>query len=103
LQEISGAAAQCPKGPVPSNVKGLSALTYRLTRLHSSGFLPGYVAFRAHVSGKYQGKAFEDTSVDVYQRRGNILSAVYGHGGTLASRTKTTLVAAKASARNLSG
>jgi hypothetical protein len=102
LHEIGGAAAQCPKGPVRSNVKGLSALTYRLTRLHSSGLLPGYVAFRAHVSGKYQGKAFEDTSVIVYQLHGNILSAVYGHGGTLASRTKTTLVAARASARNLS-
>jgi hypothetical protein len=65
--------------------------------------LLGYVALRVQVSGKYQGKAFEDTSVIVYQRRGNILSAVYGHGGTLASRTTTTLVAAKARARNLSG
>jgi hypothetical protein len=103
LREMANAVAHCPKGPVPSDVTGLSALTYRLTRLHPSGLLPGYIALRAHVSGKYQGKAFEDTSIEVYQRHGNILSAVYSNGGTVANRTKTVFHAAKASARNLSG
>ncbi len=103
LREVTGAVAQCPPGPVQTGVKGLGPLTYRLTRLRSSGLLPGYVAFRAHVTGKSQGKAFEDTVVMIYQRHGNVLSAVYGYGGTLASRTKTVFVAAKASAGNLKG
>jgi hypothetical protein len=95
--------AQCPPGPVPTGIQGLGPLTYRLTRLRSSGLLPGYVAFRAHVTGKSQGKAFEDTAIIVYQRHGNVLSAVYGYGGTLAGRTKAAFVAAKASAMNLKG
>jgi hypothetical protein len=103
IREVGGAAAQCPAGPVQTGIKGLGPLTYRLTRLRSSGLLPGYVAFRAHVTGKSQGKAFEDTVVIVYQRHGNVLSAVYGYGGTLTNRTKTAFVAAKASAGNLTG
>jgi hypothetical protein len=103
MREVTGAVAQCPPGPVETGIKGLGPLTYRLTRLRSAGLLPGYVAFRAHITGKSQGKAFDDTVVMVYQRRGNLLSAVYGYGGTLTNRMKTAFVAAKASAGNLKG
>jgi hypothetical protein len=102
MREISSAVAHCPKGPVPSTVSGLSALTYRITRLRASGLLPGYVALRVHVTGKYQGKRFDDTQVVVYQRHGSILSGVYGHGGSLTTQTKLVFHAATASAKNLS-
>jgi hypothetical protein len=101
MREVAGAVAQCPSGPDQTGIQGLGPLTYKLTRLRSAGLLPGYVAFRAHVKGKSQGKPFEDTAIIIYQRHGNVLSAVYGYGGTLASRTKTAVVAAKASAKNL--
>ena len=101
MREVAGAVAQCPPGPVETGIKGLGPLKYRLTRLRSAGLLPGYVAFRAHVTGKSQGKTFDDTVVMVYQRRGNVLSAVYGYGGTLPNRTKTVFAAARASAGNL--
>jgi hypothetical protein len=103
MREVTGAVAQCPPGPVATGIKGLGPLTYRLTRLRSAGLLSGYVAFRAHVTGKSQGKAFDDTVIMVYQRRGNVLSAVYAYGGNLSNRTKTAFVAAKASAKNLKG
>jgi hypothetical protein len=103
MREVTGAVAQCPPGPVETGIQGLGPLTYKLTRLRSAGLLPGYEAFRAHVKGKSQGKPFEDTAIIIYQRRGNVLSAVYGYRGKLASRTKTAFVAAKASAKNLTG
>jgi hypothetical protein len=101
IREVAGAVAQCPLGPVQTGVQGLGPLTYELSRLRPTGLLPGYVAFRAHVKGKSQGKAFEDTAIIVYQRRGNVLSVVYCYGGTLASRTTIAFVAARASAKNL--
>ena len=102
MREVTGAVAQCPPGPVADRHQG--PLTYRLTRLRSTGLLSGYVAFRAHVTGKSQGKAFDDTVIMVYQRRGNIS---LGPSTPTAARSRiarrAAFVAAKASAQNLKG
>ena len=53
------------------------------------------------ISLTYKGKQTKQNDIVVYQIRGNVLSGVYGYGGTLAARTHATLQSALQSAKNL--
>jgi hypothetical protein len=99
--ELALAAATCPRRPVQSPVQGVGALTWRLTPIKDSRLLPTSVAVAAEVSRRFQGKRQVRTGVLVYQVHGNVLSAVYTYGGTLAAQKRFGLNAAAKSAANL--
>ena len=102
--ELGRAVATCPRTPVASHLKGVSPLTYRLTRLHDRALLPGALALEVHVKGKDAGKPFDNTIVAVYQFRGDLFSGVYAYpstGRTLADQRRVGLHAAEAMASNL--
>lgn len=103
LRELNHAVNHCPSGPVPSTVKGVPPLTYRMTRLSTTGLLPGAVALRVKVSGVYKGKRLVETDVAIYQVRGNVLSGLYAYGGSVTERERAALRAAKQSRTNLIG
>jgi hypothetical protein len=101
MREVAAAVATCPKTPVSSTVRGVGPLTYRLQRLTTSHLLPGAIALRLSVSGPMYGKHVSETTVAIYQRRGSVLSAVYGWAGTQQKRESLAVHAAAASASNL--
>jgi len=103
LRELNRAVNRCPSGPVSSTVRGVSPLTYRITRLSTAGLLPGAVALRIHVSGVYRGKRFSETDAVIYQVHGNVLSGLYAYGGSVRERERAALRAAKQSRANLIG
>ena len=61
----------------------------------------GSVAYAITISLTYQGKQTKQNDIVVYQIRGNVLSGVYGYGGTFAARAQATLASAVQSAKNL--
>jgi hypothetical protein len=99
--ELALAAATCPRRPVQSPVQGVGALTWRLTPIKDPRLLPSSVALVARVSRQYQGKRQAVEGILVYQVQGNVLSAVYTFGGTLAAQKRFGLNAAAKSAANL--
>lgn len=101
IRELNQAVNRCPAGPVDSTVQGVPPLTYRITRLPTTGLLPGSVALRINVSGVYRGKRFSETDTAIYQAHGNVLSALYAYGGSNKERERAALRAAKQSRANL--
>jgi hypothetical protein len=101
MREAIHHAATCPHTPIDSGVKGLPKLTFRITRLHDSHLLKGYLAVRVDVSGTVKGRHIAQTSYAVYQWRGNVLSGVYSFGANTAQQRELCLHAAEQSARNL--
>jgi hypothetical protein len=101
MREAIQHAVTCPHRPIDTGVKGLPKLTFRITRISDPRLLKGYLAVRIDVSGTIRGKHVAETSYAVYQRRGNVLSAIYSFGITTASQRELCLHAAEASARNL--
>lgn len=103
LRELNQAVNRCPSGPVPSTLRGVPPLTYRITRISTAGLLPKAVALRVNVSGVYRGKRFSETDTAIYQVHGNILSGLYAYGGSVKGRERAALRAAKQSRANLVG
>jgi hypothetical protein len=101
MREAIRHATTCPHTPIDSGVKGLPKLTFRITRLHDSHLLTGYLAVRVDVSGTVKGRHIAQTSYAVYQRRGNVLSGIYSFGADTAQQRELCLHAAEQSARNL--
>jgi hypothetical protein len=101
LREVTNAADHCPRGPVGSATPGVTQVTYRLQRIHDARLLPGSLALAVHASGTVNGAHRSVTQVVVYQVRGNVLSAVYAFGGSVAKMRTLALAAAAQSAANL--
>jgi hypothetical protein len=80
----------------------VSAVSFKVSPIPVTEPLPaGSVAYAITISLTYRGKLTEQNDVVVYQIRGNVLSGVYGYGGTLAARTQATLASALQSAKDL--
>jgi hypothetical protein len=103
VREVARAIRTCPGQPVPSTVRGVPDLSYRIALLSSAGkrLLPGAIVMRVTVSGTVNGKKRTDTSFVVYQRAGDILSGIYVYGGSLKNRRELAFAASAQSARNL--
>jgi hypothetical protein len=102
LEEVAYAASHCPSAPLKSMDKGVSAVSFKVSPVPLLEPLPaGSVAYAITISLTYQGKLTKQNDIVVYQIRGNVLSGVYGYGGTLAARTQATLASAVQSAKNL--
>jgi hypothetical protein len=103
MREVARAIRTCPRQPVPSAVRGVPSLSYRIALLSSAGkrLLRGAIVMRVTVSGTLGGKKTTETSFVVYQRSGDILSGIYVYGGSLKSRRELALAASAQSARNL--
>jgi hypothetical protein len=102
LEEVAYAASHCPKTALKSLDKGVSAVSFRVAPVPLTESLPaGSLAYAITISLTYKGKRTNENDIVVYQIRGNVLSGVYGYGGTLASRTQVTLASAVKSAKNL--
>jgi hypothetical protein len=102
LEEVAYAASHCPSAPLKSMANGVSAVSFKVSPVPFTEPLPaGSVAYAVTISLIYKGKQTKQHDIIVYQIRGNVLSGVYGYGGTLAARTHATLASAMQSARNL--
>ncbi len=102
LEEVAYAATHCPSAPLKSLSKGVSAVSYRILPVPLVEPLPaGALAYAVTISLTYEGEHTQQSDIVVYQIRGNVLSGVYGYGGTLAARTQATLASAMKSSRNL--
>jgi hypothetical protein len=102
LEEVAFAASHCPSTPLKSTAKGISTVSFKVSPVPLTEALPaGSLAYAITISLTYEGKQTEQHDIVVYQIRGNVLSGVYGYGGSLAARTRTTLASAVQSARNL--
>jgi hypothetical protein len=102
LREMVHAAATCPNGTVKHPPSGVSRLVRHSQRLTGRpGLLPGAVAILDAESGIVNGKRVRIETVAVFQVRGNVLSGVYGHGGSTAALEAATFRAAQRSAANL--
>jgi hypothetical protein len=101
MREVAAAARSCPTTPVASTVQGVGPVSYRVRRTTAHELLPGAVVLRIHVSGTVRGKHVSEANLAVYQRSGDILSALYAFGGTQEARERIALHAAAESASNL--
>jgi hypothetical protein len=103
VREVAQAIRTCPRQPVPSTVRGVPDLSFRITLLSNAGkrLLPGAIVMRVTVSGTVNGTKRTETSFVVYQRSGDILSGIYVYGGSLNSRRELAFAASAESARNL--
>jgi hypothetical protein len=102
LEEVAYAASHCPGTPLKSTAKGISTVSFKVSPVPLTEPLPaGSVAYAITISLTYEGKQTKQNDIVVYQIRGNVLSGVYGYGGTLAARTHATLQSALQSAKNL--
>lgn len=102
LEEVAYAASHCPSAPLRSLTKGVSSVSFKVSPVPLTGPLPaGSVAYAVTISLTYRGKQTQQNDIVVYQIRGDVLSGVYGFGGTLADRKRITLESAVASAKNL--
>lgn len=101
LREIVHAAGACPNGRVKGPASGVTNFVRHTSVLHVSGLLPGSVAILDVESGTVNGKRVTTRSVEIFQVRGNVLSAVYGRGPSTASLETNTVHAAQQSAANL--
>jgi hypothetical protein len=103
MREVVQAIRTCPRQPVPSAVRGVPSLSYRIALLSSAGkrLLRGAIVMRVTVSAMLRGKKKTETTFIVYQRSGDILSGIYVYGGSLKSRRELAFAASAKSARNL--
>jgi hypothetical protein len=102
LREMVQAAATCPQGTVKHPPSGVSRLVRHSRRLPvHSGLLPGAVAILDSETGVVNGRRVKVETVAVFQVRRNVLSGVYGQGGSAAALQAATLRAAQRSAANL--
>ena len=102
LEEVAYAASHCPSTPLKSAADGISSVSFRVSPVRFTEPLPaGSVAYAETISLTYKGKHTQQSDIVVYQIRGDVLSGVYGFGGTLAARTHATLASALESAKNL--
>jgi hypothetical protein len=102
LEEVAYAASHCPSTPLKTMAKGISTVSFKVAPVPLTEPLPaGSVAYEVTISLTYTGKQTRQNDIVVYQIRGNVLSGVYGFGGTLAARTRATLASAMKSARDL--
>jgi hypothetical protein len=102
LEEVAYAASHCPSAPLRSTAKGISSVSFTVAPLPLMNGLPaGSLAYAITISLTYRGKQTKQNDIVVYQIRGNVLSGVYGYGGTFAARTQATLDSAVQSAKNL--
>jgi len=102
MSEVAQHAAACPSKPI--SFEGQPPLTYKITRLHDSKLVSGYIALRVDVSGKVNGKAVKAIRFAVYQRVGNVLSGIYSYavnGVPGEAQQQFVLHAAEASAQAL--
>jgi len=103
MREVTAHATSCPRHAISPGEQNLPPLTFRITRLHDSHLLKGYLAVRVRVTGTLKGKAIDQTSCAVYQTHGNVLSGVYSFGAATAAQMQLCLHAAEQSAKNLAG
>lgn len=107
LREVVQHAATCPHHKIDPGENNLPPLLFTLTRIKDSKLLKGYVAVKIRVTGRFKGKAVDDTSFAVYQRFGDVLSGIYSFGPPKSSPTLIAqqmhfcLHAAEQSAKNL--
>ncbi len=101
LAELRQAAKSCPRQAVVGPAKGVGPVTYRVSRIRTSGLPSGALALDVRIVGRINGQQADLRATFVYQVRGNILSAVYAYGGEPAARRRLALRAAVASSKNL--
>jgi hypothetical protein len=101
LREVAHAASTCPNGTVSRPPKGVTRLVRHTRVLKDARLLPGAVAVLDVETGVVKGKPVTLREVAVYQVRGNVLSAVYGTGPSVATAEAGALRAAALSAADL--
>jgi len=101
LREVVYAADHCPRTPVASGLRGVGPLTYRVARVVTRGLPAGSVALLLRIAGSVSGRLVDAVTLAIYERRGDILSAVYATGGPRAARLRIGVHAAVESAANL--
>jgi hypothetical protein len=101
FREIMQAWRTCPRGPVPSRIQGVPALTYRITSFVDRRIPAGTIPLVVRMTGKWKGKTVTVTIVSIYHREGNVLSGVYVQGGTLREARQVAVRASVASAADL--
>jgi hypothetical protein len=101
LAEARHAATACPQGALKNAPGGVTDLVHHSRVVTDPRLLPGAVAILDHETATVHGKRMTIDAMEVYQVRGNVLSGVYGAGGTGATVEATTLRAAEHSAANL--
>ncbi len=105
LKEVTSVAHACARKAVVISSGGVTT-TFRTTLLHVSKLLPGAVAVQIHTTAKRGKQHAEETTVAVYQVKGDTLSGVYAFvakGTTTADAIRICFHAAAQSARNLGG
>jgi hypothetical protein len=100
LREVKQASGTCPTGRVANPPSGVKDLIRHIRVITDPRLLPGSVAILDTDTGVVKGKHVTQLSMLVYQIRGDVLSAVYGYGTSLAVE-KLALHAAEQSAANL--
>jgi hypothetical protein len=95
-----GGAAQAIR-EVRQRALGCTLASVRFTAVENSGLLPGYFAVREVDTGTLHGKPVRQVTYAVYQRLGNVLSAVYTIGPRGSGQLAFCLHAARQAAQNL--
>jgi hypothetical protein len=101
LREVAYAADHCPRTPVPSGLRGVGPLTYLVSRVVERQLPAGSVALLLRIRGAVNGSPLDAVALAVYERRGDVLSAVYATGADRAARLRIGVHAAVESAANL--
>ena len=103
LAEVTYAAIHCPATPIQGKLKGVpSGIVFHITPIDLATLPARTVAFRVNVSATDKHKhTSQVVVVVVYQVHGDVLSGVYGTGGTLAADKRLALHAAAQSSKNL--
>ena len=101
LAELRKVVRHCSRGLMGNMAPGMDAVTWSLRWLSVRALRPGYVALLMHADTQIRGGMRSNTAAAIYQRNGDVLSAVYAVGGNLKQMLHVELRAARAVARNL--
>jgi hypothetical protein len=101
MREATRHAETCPHHPIDTGQAGLPNLLVTITRIHDAKLLKDALAVEERTRGTVKGKRYDQISYAVYQRRGNVLSAMYSAALNTAGQRSLLLHAAEQSAQNL--
>jgi hypothetical protein len=101
MREATRHAETCPHHPIDTGQAGLPNLLVTITRIHDAKLLKGALAVEERTRGTVKGKRYDQISYAVYQRRGNVLSAMYSAALNTTGQRGLLLHAAEQSAQNL--
>jgi hypothetical protein len=101
MRELATAAKTCPTGAQDSTIAGLASVRYRVRFLPTKGLPAGSIGLAVHIDFVRSGNHELVEAVTFCVRRGDILSLMYGFGGTDAQRQALALRSSAASAKRL--